>query len=114
MAKSTCVICGVETLRLVFNEPLCPNCDPTGTGVVILRDRMYAAKEEYWKLQDETDDLNTSILNRSHGVPYRHSTTAVANLGKRRAAAFERYQKAMKLYFAATAPPRSRCHHRPH
>ena len=104
MAKSTCVICGVETLRLVFNEPLCPNCDPTGTGVVILRDRMCAAKEEYWKLQDETDDLSTSILNRSHGMPYPDSTTAVANLGMRRAAAFEKYQKAIRLYFAATAP----------
>jgi hypothetical protein len=96
MVKSTCIICGVETFRLVFHEPLCPNGDPMGTGVVILRDRMYAAKEEYWKLQDETGRLNTSTLGRSHGIPYPDSVARVANLGKRRAEAFDKYQKAMK------------------
>ena len=70
MAKTICVICGLETFRLVFNEPLCPNCDPIGTGVVILRERMYTAKEEYWQLLEQGERLNSEAVARTHGIPH--------------------------------------------
>jgi len=83
MVKSTCINCGAETFRLVFNEPLCHNCDPASDGVVILRDQMYAAKEEYWKAMDDAEQFHASIRDRTHGVPFPDSVQMVQNLGKR-------------------------------
>ena len=104
MAKTSCVICGLETFRLVFNEPLCPNCDPIGTGVVILRERMYTAKEEYWQLLKQGERLNSEAVARTHGIPHPDSIHRIENLSKLTREAFEKYQKAPKIYFAAITP----------
>jgi hypothetical protein len=94
----------LETFRLVFNEPLCPNCDPTGTGVVILRERMYTAKEEYWQLLEQGEASIQKpwlALTESHTPDSIHR---IENLSKRTREAFEKYQKAMKIYFADITP----------
>jgi len=104
MAKTSCVICGLETFRLVFNEPLSPNCDPIGTGLVILRERMYTAKEEYWQLLEQGERLNSEAVARTHGIPHPDSIHRIENLSKLTREAFEKYQKATKIYFAAITP----------
>ena len=106
MVKPTCIICGAEAVRLVHNEPLCSTCDPSGNGAVILRERMYAAKEEYWQLLDLAERFNNEIVKRSHGMPYPDSIHQVENIGKRTRVAFEKYQKALNLYFGAIVPKR--------
>jgi hypothetical protein len=104
MVRPRCIICGSEACRLVLNEPLCSACNPSRNGAVILRERMYAAKKEYWRLLDRAERLNSEIVKRSHGIPYLDSVQAIENIGQRTRLAFDKYQKALRLYFGATAP----------
>jgi len=72
-----------------------------------LRSQVREAREVYFRISAELDELNFEVRSQSHGMVHPDGVQAIHNLAHQRRVAFERYQKAMSSLTAdllATKP----------
>jgi DNA-binding CsgD family transcriptional regulator len=60
-----------------------------------LRTRMRTARDKYFEISAELDELNIEIRNRTHGMLYPDGVHAIASQSNRKRIAFEQYQSAL-------------------
>lgn len=73
-----------------------------------LRTLVREARELYFQISAELDELNFDIRSCSHGMVHPDGPQAIQNLANRRRMAFERYQQALRSLTSetlATRPP---------
>lgn len=76
----------------------------------VLRRQVREARELYFQISAELDELNLEIRARSHGMVQPDGTQAIQNLATRRRFAFERYQQALSALTSETLTTRPAAH----
>ena len=76
----------------------------------VLRTQVREARELYFQISAELDELNLEIRARSHGMVQPDGIQAIQNLASRRRMAFERYQQALSSLTSETLATRPAAH----